>query len=85
MLAISDIHSMFSLFVCLSWSLFNDMCVDVSFLGNSFLFSFAAAVTAQNNDKCSLLASAVSVCARACRPSLCVYCVRVQILSILNP
>lgn len=61
LLAISDTLSMFSLFVCLIQSLFNNMCVDIPFLGNSFLFSSNATVTAQNNDKCALLASALGV------------------------
>lgn len=56
------------------------MCVDISFLGNSFLFSFAAAVTAQNNDKCSLLARAVCVCARAC-VCVCVLCARANLIN----
>lgn len=59
------------------------MCVDISFLGKSFLFSSAAAVTAQNNDKCSLLVPAVSVCVRARVWALfvCVLCARANLIN----
>lgn len=84
LLAISGIHSMFSLFLCLIWSLFNDMCVDVSFFRKLF-FVFLCRCC-DNSEQWQMFSSSLGCeYVRACRPCLCVNCVRVQILSILNP